>query len=74
MAELDIDQAIDQFYQAANEFRKGNPEPLLKMWSRREDVSVANPYGPAVRGWKNVVETVERAASLYREGDPRFTR
>jgi ketosteroid isomerase-like protein len=70
MAALDMDQAIEQFQQAGNEFHKGHSEPMLKMISRRDDVSVANPLGPAVRGWHKVVETVERAASNYREGEP----
>ncbi len=70
MDAVDIDQTIEQFHAAANELRKGNPEPLLKMWSAREDVSVANPLGPAVRGREKVVETVTRAASNYREGEP----
>jgi len=70
MTALDIDQAIEQFQQAGNEFHKGNPEPMLKMFSQRDDVSVANPWGPAVRGRKELVETVKRAALNYREGDP----
>ena len=70
MDAVDIDQAIEQFHEVANEFRKGNPEPLLKLWTQREDVSVANPLGPAVRGWEKVAETVKRAASNYRDGEP----
>jgi len=38
------------------------------MWSHREDVSVANPYGPPVRGWDEVVKLVEHAASVRRDG------
>jgi ketosteroid isomerase-like protein len=34
-----------------------------------EDVSLANPFGPVVRGWQQVAETMERAASLYRDGE-----
>jgi len=40
------------------------------MFSERNDVSLANPLGPAVRGHKKVVETAERAASNYRDGEP----
>jgi ketosteroid isomerase-like protein len=28
-----------------------------------------NPFGPFVRGWKQVAATMERAASLYRDGE-----
>lgn len=47
---------------------KGNPEPYKLVFSHREDVSLANPFGPVVRGWKQVAQTMERAASLYRDG------
>ena len=54
---------------AAGEFVKGNPEPVKKLWSRREDVTLANPYGPPVRGWEQVAKTIEYAASLRRDGE-----
>jgi hypothetical protein len=38
------------------------------MFSDRDDVSLANLSGQAVRGWKQVAETMDRAASWYREG------
>jgi ketosteroid isomerase-like protein len=66
----DFDQIIEQFRRAGNEFHQGNPEPLLAMWTRRDDVSVANPHGPAVRGREKLEETVKRAASNYRDGEP----
>jgi ketosteroid isomerase-like protein len=48
---------------------KGNPAPYKMIFSHREDVSLGNPFGPFVRGWKQVAETMERAASLYRDGE-----
>jgi len=65
----DFDKAVERYHQAANEFVKGNPEPYKLMFSHREDVSLGNPFGPFVRGWKQVAETMERAASLYRDGE-----
>jgi hypothetical protein len=35
----DVDQLIEQFHLASDEFLKGNPEPVNKLWSRREDVT-----------------------------------
>lgn len=67
---MDFDQTIEKYHKALSEFQKGNPEPVLDMFSQREDVSLANPLDPAVCGRKKVVETAERAASNYREGDP----
>ncbi len=39
------------------------------MFSRRDDVTLANLYGPPVRGWDQAETTMERAASLYRDGE-----
>jgi hypothetical protein len=46
----DVDQLIEQWQLAAGEFVKGNPEPVKKLWSHKEDVTLANPWGPPVRG------------------------
>ena len=64
----DLDQVLQQWHLAQDEFLKGNPELVKQMWSHGEDVSVANPYGPPVRGWDKVSEVVEHAASLRRDG------
>ena len=65
----DVDQLIEQFYLASNELLKGNPEPVSKLWSRREDVTLANPYGPPAHGWVEVAKTAEHAASQVRGGE-----
>jgi ketosteroid isomerase-like protein len=65
----DLDEVVQQYHRALGEFVKGDPEPLRMMYSHREDVSVANPFGPVMRGWKQVAETMERAATNYREGE-----
>jgi ketosteroid isomerase-like protein len=65
----DVDQLIEQYQLALGEFVKGNPEPVQKLFSHREDVSLANPFGPAVRGWEQVAETMEHAASRLRDGE-----
>jgi ketosteroid isomerase-like protein len=65
----DVDQLIEQFHLASDEFLKGNPEPVNKLWSRREDVTLANPFGPPVRGWDEVAKVGDRAASQVRDGE-----
>jgi ketosteroid isomerase-like protein len=68
-AEGDVDQVIEQYQIALGEFVKGNPEPAKKVWSHREDVSLANPLGPPARGWEQVAQTMERAASNFTDGE-----
>src|ERR671916_180445 len=65
----DVDKLIEQYQLALDEFMKGNPEPVQKLFSHREDASLANPYGPPVRGWDEVAKTTEHAASLRRDGE-----
>ena len=42
----DLDKVIDQFQLALEEFVKGDPEPCKKLFSHRDDVTLANPFGP----------------------------
>src|SRR5918994_1436733 len=65
----DVDQLIEQFHLASNEFLKGNPEPVNKLWSRREDVTLANPFGPPAHGWEHVAKIAEHAPSQVRDGE-----
>jgi|SRR5215217_474037 ketosteroid isomerase-like protein len=65
----DVDQLIEQYQLALGEFFKGNPEPVQKMFSHREDVSLANPLGPPAHGWEQVAQTIERAASSFTDGE-----
>jgi ketosteroid isomerase-like protein len=64
----DVDELIEQYHQVQREFLRGNPEPVKDLFSRREDVTLANPYGPPVRGFDEVAKTIEHSASLRRDG------
>ena len=65
----ELDRVLEQFQLAGNEFMKGNPKPVQDLFSHREDVTLANPFGPPVRGWEHVAATQERGASYYRDGE-----
>jgi len=65
----DLDEVIEQYHLALGEFMKGNPEPVKQIFSHQQDVTLANPLGPPVRGWKQVSETIGRAASNFRDGE-----
>ena len=64
----DLDEVLEQFHLAQGEFAKGNAEPCMRFFSHREDVTLANPFGPPARGREQVEKTLERAASHYRDG------
>jgi ketosteroid isomerase-like protein len=64
-----FDEVLERFKLAGNEFMKGDPKPVQELFSHQEDVSLANPFGPPVRGWQRVAERQERGASNYRDGE-----
>src|SRR5215208_3544856 len=64
----DVDRLIERYHLALGVFMKGNPEPAMTLWSHRDDATLTNPQGSAARGWDEVAETMERAASIRREG------
>ena len=65
----DLDVVIEQYHRAAADFIKGDPEPYKRLFSQRNDVTLGNPFGPFARGSTQIVETMKRAASHYRDGE-----
>ncbi len=51
---MTLDDTVGEFQTAADAFAKGNPEPVKSLFSHADDVTLANPFGPAVRGWEKV--------------------
>ena len=64
----DVDELIDRYHFALRELVNGNPDPLKEIYSHRDDVSLANPFGPPVRGWDESARAIEGSASNYRDG------
>ncbi|MDP9232588.1 MAG: nuclear transport factor 2 family protein [Actinomycetota bacterium] len=63
------DLPLDEYHRAGLEITNGNPEVYKSLYSRRDDVTLANPFGPPIRGWSNVSATLDRAAENYRDGE-----
>jgi hypothetical protein len=51
-AVADLDEVVEQYHLAIGEFMKGNPEPAKKLFSHRDDVTLANPRAVVAYGWK----------------------
>jgi ketosteroid isomerase-like protein len=64
----DLAAFIAESHQALDAFMRGDPAPLQALFSQRDDVSLANPFGPAQRGWSQVRNTMARAAANYSDG------
>ncbi len=65
---IDDDLPMEEYRRAGLEITRGNPDVYKSLWSRRDDVTLANPFGPPVRGWEEVSARLDLAASNYREG------
>jgi ketosteroid isomerase-like protein len=65
---MDFEQVVEQYHRAADEFARGNPEPVKALLTHRDDVVLANPFGPHVRGWDQVSEALDYASSRFRDG------
>jgi ketosteroid isomerase-like protein len=67
-AVAEVDELIERYHLALGEFMKGDPEPAKRLWSHRGDATLTNPQGSAVRGWDEIAEAMEHAASTRRDG------
>jgi ketosteroid isomerase-like protein len=75
MSGSDFDAAVEQYHQAVNAIVKGDSSPQKLIWSRQADVTLANPFGPPIRGWSEVEMVIDRAASRLKDGESsRFER
>jgi ketosteroid isomerase-like protein len=68
-AAAEIEELLEKYKLATAEFVRGNPEPYKALFSHEEDVTLANPFFPVVRGWERVAEALERTASRLRDGE-----
>jgi ketosteroid isomerase-like protein len=66
--DMDLDEFVSQCEQAWQVFVTGDPTPATLLFSRRDDVTLANPWGPPVTGWADVSATLEAAAARFRNG------
>ena len=65
----DLDEVVEQYHLAIGKFMKGNPESARKMFSHRDDVTLANPRGVVAHGWTQVAKAMDLAASSRRDGE-----
>jgi ketosteroid isomerase-like protein len=68
----DFDAVIRETEQALNAFVQGDSSGMKSLFSRSDDVVLANPLGPPVRGRSAVEEASDRAATLLSGGTIEF--
>jgi hypothetical protein len=64
----DFDRAVERTQRAVAALLQGDPEPEKELWSRRDDVTLANPFGGYRRGWGEVEAGLDLAADGFANG------
>lgn len=63
-----LEEFLYKYHQGMDEFMRGSCEGVKPLFSRANDVTLCNPFGPVAQGWDRVVDAMERAAQNYRDG------
>jgi ketosteroid isomerase-like protein len=64
-----VEAAIEKSHEALAAIITGDAAPFLELFSKSDDATLANPWGPPVRGFVNIRAAAERAASFYKDGE-----
>jgi uncharacterized protein (TIGR02246 family) len=67
-AENDFNHGVDSYRRALGAFVKGDPSRVADLFSRSEDVTLANPLGPPRRGRVDVEQATREAAAHFTDG------
>jgi len=69
-----LEEAVERYHAALLDLVKGDSGPATQMFSQRDDVVLWNPFRPFAIGQREVVETIEQAASHFANGECEFQR
>jgi ketosteroid isomerase-like protein len=65
----ELDEFMERYHRSVEAVVQGDSAPQEDLWSRRDDVTLANPLGPPARGWTEVSNALRRAVSQLSEGE-----
>ena len=65
----DFKRALEEADDALDRILKGDAEGYKALYSRRQDITLGNPFGGFAHGWGEVAEQLERAATYFRDGE-----
>ncbi len=71
LSQRDFDDAVEAYREALRPYVKGDPGPVTAFFSRRDDVTLANPLGPPRRGPAEVDRAIAEGAANLRDGSVR---
>jgi ketosteroid isomerase-like protein len=71
VSQRDFDGAVEAYREALGPLLRGDPRPAIEFFSRRDDVTLANPLGLPRLGPAEVDKAIEEAAANFRDGSVR---
>jgi ketosteroid isomerase-like protein len=70
VSDEELNDTIEEFRKALRVYVKGDADPAMSFFSTRDDVTLANPLGPPLRGPAAVRTGAIEGAASFREGGP----
>lgn len=64
----DLAHVVELHHQAGDKIMKSDDSGYAELYSRQEDVTLGNPFGPFARGYQEVLARLAAAAANYRDG------
>lgn len=64
----EFDEVLERSYAALDRIAGGDASGYKDLYSRRDDITLGNPFGGFARGWDEVAERLDGAASNYTDG------
>jgi ketosteroid isomerase-like protein len=64
-----FEDAVARHHEALAAFMRRDARAIKDLYSRRHDATLANPFGGVARGWGEISQRVDQAASYYADGE-----
>jgi ketosteroid isomerase-like protein len=64
-----FEDAVARHHQALAAFMRRDTQAFKDLYSRQDDATLANPFGGVARGWGEIPQRVDLAASYYEDGE-----
>ena len=74
MSGSDFDRAVETYREALGDFVAGDPGAVMRLFSRRADVTLANPLAPPASDREDVEKAIKAAAANFSGGTVRVPR
>ena len=68
----DFEAAVEAYREGIRSMVHGDNAPVLELYSRRDDVTLANPLGPPMTGWTNIARESATVAAAFAGGTIEF--